>query len=83
MQIPRFGRIERAYQHAGRHANPYTAIDAAAQFLAPDGGMRHIPLFWDGGATWRFRFSPDQIGTWRWTTHSDDGGLDGCPTWQL
>jgi hypothetical protein len=34
-------------------------------------------MFWDGGATWRFRFSPEQVGTWKWSVKSRDAGLNG------
>ncbi|MBN1640685.1 MAG: DUF4038 domain-containing protein [Anaerolineae bacterium] len=77
VQIPRFGQLGHVYQHTGQYANPYVAIDAAAELVAPGGGRRRIPLFWDGEDTWRLRFSPDQVGVWRWTTHSEDAGLDG------
>jgi hypothetical protein len=33
--------------------------------------------FWDGGRVWRVRFSPDEIGTWQWSTQAkpEDIGL--------
>jgi hypothetical protein len=53
-------------------------MSATVRLVGPDGGSaRQVPLFWDGDRTWRFRVSPDEIGTWRWTTHSSDSGLDG------
>ncbi len=78
VQVPKFGIFERSFQHAGSCANPYTQLAATAQLTAPDGqAARRIPLFWDGDRTWRFRFSPDTVGTWSWTTRSEDAGLDG------
>ena len=77
MQIPQFGFIERSFQHTGSYDNPYTQAAATARFVAPGGETFQIPLFWDGDAVWRLRFSPDALGAWSWTTHSDDAGLDG------
>jgi hypothetical protein len=76
--------MEQSLQHAGAYASPYTETSAAASLVAPDGVVRRIPLFWDGGRTWRFRFSPNQVGLWQWTTHSADTGLDGqCGTFEV
>ena len=37
-----------------------------------------MDAFWDGGRTWRARFSPDRPGEWRWRSQcAQDGGLDG------
>jgi hypothetical protein len=77
MRVPQYGIYERAFQHDGSYDHPYTQLQAVAQFTGPHGeSTRRIPLFWDGGRTWRLRFSPDAVGTWSWGTKSDDAGLD-------
>jgi len=79
VEIPRFGIWAHTLQHAGSYANPYREVSATAQLTAPGGtSVRRLPLFWDGGATWRLRFLPDVIGTWQWHTRSSDSGLDGA-----
>jgi hypothetical protein len=79
--VPRFGVFEATFTQAGAHPNPYTAVDEATATLTPpngDGPPRTIPLFWDGGPTWKLRFSPDTTGTWRWAVRCpSDKGLDG------
>jgi hypothetical protein len=35
------------------------------------------PAFWDGGVTWRVRFSPAQEGEWRWRSYCQDGPVAG------
>lgn len=78
MEVSRFGIFERSLQHSGNPSNPYKQVSATAQFIEPDGKMkRTLPLFWDGGNTWRFRFSPDKVGTWAWETSSSNSGLHG------
>src|SRR5690606_18487861 len=53
-------------------------LSATVTLTEPDGATtRTLPLFWDGGRTWRFRFSPDKIGHWKWTVQSADSGLEG------
>ena len=78
MDVPQFARYEQAFEHAADVSNPYRQITATAHIVGPDRRSRSpIMLFWDGGRTWRLRFSPDQIGTWHWETRSTDSGLDG------
>jgi len=74
--VPRFGRFETQFNHTSQFANPYTQLAATATFTQPDGHTVTVPLFWDGGTTWRVRFSPALIGTWRYTTSSTDEGLN-------
>jgi len=78
---PRVGRYELrevALPATGQYANPYTDLVAEAVIVPPAGRpVRVIPLFWDGGAAWKFRFSPDELGTWTWTVKSRDAGLNG------
>lgn len=74
---PRFGVFEASVEHAGSPADPYAGVTAAATFRAPDGSTREIPLFWDGGTSWKARLSPDATGRWSWSIRSGDAGLDG------
>lgn len=76
--VERFGLFEATLTASGTSANPYAELAAEAT-LTPPGGQqpRTVPLFWDGGSSWKFRISPDQPGTWRWTTRSRNAGLDG------
>jgi len=76
--VERYGLFETALTASGTCANPYVDLVAEASFTAPDGRRLCItPLFWDGGDTWRLRFSPSQTGKWTWTTRSRNTGLDG------
>jgi hypothetical protein len=33
--------------------------------------------FWDGGQTWKVRFSPPSVGVWKYKTNAKDTGLNG------
>src|SRR5262249_31201978 len=55
-------------------------VAITAEIRGPSGEQRQARGFWDGGRTWRIRFSPDVPGTWTYrTTCSDasDAGLHG------
>lgn len=76
--VPRFSVHEVELRATGSYANAYTDLTADAALTAPDGKTtRTVPLFWDGGAIWKFRFAPDQTGSWKWTVKSTDAGLNG------
>ena len=50
---------------AQQHSNPYETVELRAEFRSPDGGKTMVmPGFWDGGRTFRLRFSPDFLGRW-------------------
>ena len=41
-------------------------------FTSPLGETNEVDGFWDGGRTWRVRFSPDQPGRWKFRTTCSD-----------
>lgn len=76
-EVGRYGVVEKSFRQAGDHDNPYTDVQRArATLIGPEGEQHRVPLFWDGGDTWRFRFTPEKLGRWRWETASSDPGLD-------
>ncbi|MFC1634423.1 DUF4038 domain-containing protein [Planctomycetota bacterium] len=77
LNVERFGFFETSFKASDYYANPFTDLDAEAKIKRPDGSTWSIPLFWDGGNTWKLRLSPDITGDWSYTVHSKDKGLDG------
>lgn len=71
-----YGIFEHSIQAARQFDNPYTQVEATVTLEAPDNRIWKIPIFWDGGRRWTFRVSPDQVGTWKWKTRSEDPGLN-------
>lgn len=75
---PLYGIFEQSFTHAhDAGGNPYTSIAASVTLTAPDGQPRKAQLFWDGGSTWKLRFSPDKTGAWTYSVVSSDAGLNG------
>jgi CubicO group peptidase (beta-lactamase class C family) len=76
--IERWDTYERSMDAAGSYANPFQDVRLTATFTHVSSGVRlTVDGFHDGSSTWRLRFMPMQLGTWRWTTVSNDHGLDG------
>jgi len=59
------------------YANPYTETGVTAVFQGPNGLEKTVSGFWDGGTTFKIRFTPTAEGTWSYKTSSSDAGLGG------
>ena len=76
--VPQFSVHEVALQATGIYTHPYIDLTADAVLAEPGSkAVRVVPLFWDGGSAWKFRFAPDKTGTWTWVVKSADPSLDG------
>jgi len=72
--------VEISLTGANPHASPFDDVDVTATFTGPRGLTIVRPAFWDGGAIWKIRFAPTEVGEWTYTTHSNDPsdtGLNG------
>ena len=76
-QIPRRSRFEAAFASAAEYANPLNEITFGATFTSPSGQTQQVDGFWDGGASWRARFKPDELGEWKFTTTCSDAANGG------
>lgn len=74
-EVERWGLFELTLDGPSE-GNPFQEVQLSARFqyrnrvVQPDG-------FYDGNGTYRIRFMPDQVGTWRFTTISNSSELDG------
>ena len=78
--LPRWGTFEATFTSERPAANPFQDVDLRVTFLSPSKRSQTVRGFWDGGTTWRVRFSPDEIGHWTFSTRSTpeaDRGLHG------
>jgi hypothetical protein len=78
--VPRWGVFETAFTAANTVDNPLQDVELRVTFTAPSKHTYTVRGFWDGGATWRVRFSPDETGAWSYRTSATpeaDGGLHG------
>jgi Protein of unknown function (DUF4038)/Domain of unknown function (DUF5060)/Putative collagen-binding domain of a collagenase len=76
--VPRWGRFEASFTSARPVRNPLQEAELYVTFTAPSREAHTVQGFWDGGTTWRVRFSPGEIGAWTYTTRAvpdDDAGL--------
>ena len=50
------------------YRNPFTNIRMLSTITSPSGVRMQIGGFFDGDNTWKFRFSPNEPGTWKYQT---------------
>jgi Domain of unknown function (DUF5060) len=55
---------------------PIRDVDLIGVFTGPSGRTLVLPGFWDGGRSFRIRFTPTVPGEWNYTTVSSDPALD-------
>ena len=76
--IERWDTHEVTLQAAQSYDNPFRDVEVTATFThKPSGRTITADGFHDGGNTWRVRLLPLELGTWEYTTHSTDSGLNG------
>lgn len=73
--------IELSFTAESDHPDPFDFEHTKfiAVFEGPENQRLEVPGFWDGGRTWRIRFTPTKIGEWSYRTSFSDGvdqGLD-------
>ncbi|MBN1672596.1 MAG: DUF5060 domain-containing protein [Kiritimatiellae bacterium] len=68
-----WARFEAALTNTTSYANPYYDVKLGVTYTRPDGSTIEFRGFYDGGSTWRIRFMPDQLGTWRYSAAFNDG----------
>jgi hypothetical protein len=75
--VPKWDRFERSLESSVNYANPVQEATVTATFVSPSGENFKVPGFWDGGKTWRVRFSPNKEGKWTFATTCSDAGNKG------
>jgi hypothetical protein len=76
------GRVERwgVYEIAldgPATGNPFQEVEIAATFTNDADRKLRVPGFYDGEGVYRIRFSPPDLGQWRWTSESNVVALQG------
>jgi hypothetical protein len=76
-EVARWDRAEITFTSSRAYDNPLQEAGLAVTFIAPSGRTITVDGFWDGGATWRVRFMPDEEGSWRWQSACTDAADRG------
>lgn len=64
---------EHSFTSAREYENAlYDVREMNVQFSSPSGKIINAMAFWDGGTTWKVRFSPGETGVWQWRSVCSD-----------
>src|SRR6266511_3287960 len=66
--VPKYQRFEATFDSSATYANPPQEAALTVTFSPPQGDKLKVPGFWDGGKSWKVRFSPMQTGRWKFET---------------
>jgi hypothetical protein len=67
-----YQRSEWRLESSKDYPNALQDVSLHAHFTSPSGRQHHVYGFWDGGSTWRIRFTPDETGSWSFRTTCSD-----------
>lgn len=70
--VAKWGRFEQTFKSSATYQNPLQQCSLKVAIVSPSGATNIVDGFWDGGKTWRVRFSPDQLGYWTFHTACSD-----------
>ncbi|GAA4441148.1 DUF4038 domain-containing protein [Pontibacter saemangeumensis] len=71
-------KFDKSFTSAKSYNNPlYDVSKFEVHLTSPSGRKKMVNAFWDGGTTWRFRFAPDEVGTWTYITACSDESNKG------
>jgi hypothetical protein len=70
--VPKWGRFEQIFESSVSYSNPVQEAALTVVFISPLNETNRVPGFWDGGKTWRVRFSPNMPGKWGWAAICSD-----------
>ena len=72
MAVHKWGVFEAEYTSSYSYERPFRDVVVTCTFTSPSGRQVSVEAFWDGGLSWRVRFMPDEIGTWKYQTSCSD-----------
>ncbi len=76
-RVERWQRFDLVFKSGTVYSNAFREVALRVIFTPPRGEARQVYGFWDGGQTWRARFSPDQPGRWSYDTICSDPSNQG------
>jgi len=79
VSVGQWARFEASVKNTKNYLNPYGDVTLNVTYESPDGSRIKFWGFYDGRRTWKIRFMPEEIGTWKYNAVFSDGsgGISG------
>ena len=75
-EIGQWDRFEASIKNAKDYLDPNRDVSLDVTYERPDGRKVKFWGFYDGGRTWKIRFMPDRLGTWKYRAVFSDGSRE-------
>ncbi|MGH9627996.1 MAG: DUF4038 domain-containing protein, partial [Bryobacteraceae bacterium] len=79
-RVHKHGVFEQVFTASTDYGNPLKDVNVAVEFSGPgavnDEVNDEVNAFWDGGRTWKVRYSPRRPGSFTWKVTSSDKALN-------
>ena len=74
-ELPDYQSLTLSVVLKAKYSNPYDLrqVSLDGVFSGPDGKQMKVPGFWDGDSSWQVRFTPSQVGAWKYQLTVTDG----------
>jgi len=73
LSVGRWDKFEATVENPKDYHDPYADVTLDVTYEDPDGKATRFWGFYDGAGTWKIRFMPDRIGTWKYDAAFSDG----------
>jgi len=73
LPVGRWDRFEASVKNPKDYRDPYRDVTLKVTYENPVGEKTEFRGFYDGAGTWKIRFMPDRLGTWKYTAEFSDG----------
>lgn len=75
--VSKWERFETVFYSSKVYENPFQDVTVRVLLTSPSGRQETVAAFWDGGRTWRMRYSPDEVGQWQYESLCSDSANQG------
>ncbi|WP_346857776.1 DUF5060 domain-containing protein [uncultured Draconibacterium sp.] len=89
VNVPQYRVFEHQLVNNSEYSNKFKDVDLKVQYRSPSGLLYNFYGFYDGdgkggseGNTWKIRFMPNEVGTWKYTYFWSDGTKGGNGTFE-
>ena len=72
-RVGQWNRFEGVAVSEKKYGDPYNDVTLNVTYTRPDGSAVKFWGFYDNGDRWKFRFMPDQVGSWKYEASFSDG----------
>ena len=83
MRTEKWRAIDIELESTKVYDNPFLDVDVKGVFTGPGGEKLELYGFWNGGNSWKIRFAPTVVGTWKYEIAATDENASLCANGEI